>query len=233
MSDGEQGKKYETNLPINRKQLRQRWQSGERFEFYLFYGHNQKFQQVDTSCLSQWFERDFSVDGVEYATAEHWMMAEKARLFKDDYMLESILDAAGPKEAKALGRKVRGFSQAMWEQHRFEIVRQGNYAKFIQNEDLKKFLLATAQSQSYDQKMVAEPKATYKFGKQQSSPAGETDSNVILVEAAGRDVIWGIGLGQHNPKAQDPFQWRGHNLLGFALTLVREQLANIQPEEWS
>ena len=29
---------------------------------------------------------------------------------------------------------------------------------------------------------------------------GET----ILVEAAGRDVIWGIGLGKANEKARDP-----------------------------
>ena len=44
----------------------------------------------------------------------------------------------------------------------------------------------------------------------------------ILVEAAGRDVIWGIGLGQNNPKAQNPATWRGRNLLGFVLTKVRE-----------
>lgn len=50
-------------------------------------------------------------------------------------------------------------------------------------------------------------------------------SIVILVEAAGRDMIWGIGLGQNNPKAQSPMTWRGRNLLGFALAVVRERLA--------
>ena len=49
---------------------------------------------------------------------------------------------------------------------------------------------------------------------------GET----ILVEAAGRDVIWGIGLGKANEKAQDPRTWRGRNLLGFALTEVRRKI---------
>ncbi len=46
----------------------------------------------------------------------------------------------------------------------------------------------------------------------------------ILVEAAGRDTIWGIGLSATNPKAQDPRLWRGQNLLGFILTEVRDRL---------
>ena len=48
--------------------------------------------------------------------------------------------------------------------------------------------------------------------------------DAVLVEAAPRDQIWGIGLGQDNPKARDPKQWRGQNLLGFALMDVREKI---------
>ena len=48
--------------------------------------------------------------------------------------------------------------------------------------------------------------------------------NAILVEAAPRDLIWGIGLGDHNERARDPAQWRGRNMLGFALVEVRERL---------
>ncbi len=46
----------------------------------------------------------------------------------------------------------------------------------------------------------------------------------VLVEAAPRDVVWGIGLGAANPLAQQPAKWRGRNLLGFALMEAREQL---------
>jgi len=51
---------------------------------------------------------------------------------------EKIISAGSSKEAKALGRQVRGFNQDLWAEHRFEIVVKGNYAKFQQNKNLKK-----------------------------------------------------------------------------------------------
>ena len=211
------------SLPTNRDELRKRWQDGERFTFLFFYGHKPPKSGVDNSCFSQWFDRWFNVDGVNYRTAEHWMMTEKARLFDDQEMIGSILNAETPKDAKSLGRKVRGFDPAIWDANKFEIVRRGNFEKFTQHDDLKNYLLATSAYASSDKSMagesaVREKPAAYKTGKSIST-------DVILVEAAGRDVIWGIGLGKNNPKAQDPLTWRGRNLLGFALTMVRQQIS--------
>jgi ribA/ribD-fused uncharacterized protein len=45
-----------------------------------------------------------------------------------------------------------------------------------------------------------------------------------LVEASPFDKIWGIGLGANDPRARDPKQWKGKNLLGYALTELREEL---------
>ena len=45
-----------------------------------------------------------------------------------------------------------------------------------------------------------------------------------LVEASPFDRIWGIGLAATSPKAQDPKQWRGQNLLGKILTRLRDEL---------
>jgi ribA/ribD-fused uncharacterized protein len=49
--------------------------------------------------------------------------------------------------------------------------------------------------------------------------------NRVLVEASPVDRIWGIGLAQDDECAGNPNQWRGLNLLGFALMQVRERLA--------
>lgn len=46
----------------------------------------------------------------------------------------------------------------------------------------------------------------------------------VLVEASPLDRIWGIGLRADDPRASDPAQWRGLNLLGFALCEVRDIL---------
>lgn len=51
-----------------------------------------------------------------------------------------------------------------------------------------------------------------------------TTKKRILVEASPRDRIWGIGMGQSNPDAENPMKWRGRNLLGFALTEARDEL---------
>lgn len=48
--------------------------------------------------------------------------------------------------------------------------------------------------------------------------------NKTLVEASPRDRLWGIGLGQDNKKVHDKKLWRGKNLLGYALTEVRDTL---------
>jgi ribA/ribD-fused uncharacterized protein len=83
------------------------------------------------------------VDGVVYPTAEHWMMAGKARLFGDEEALTAVLATADPRAAKAAGRRVRGFDESRWYAAGYRIVVAGNLAKFGQHPDLGQFLLAT------------------------------------------------------------------------------------------
>ena len=46
----------------------------------------------------------------------------------------------------------------------------------------------------------------------------------ILAECAVKDKIWGIGLSMKNADRLNRTKWKGQNLLGYTLMMVREQL---------
>ncbi|TQV72463.1 NADAR family protein [Denitrobaculum tricleocarpae] len=46
----------------------------------------------------------------------------------------------------------------------------------------------------------------------------------VLVEASPLDQIWGVGLAADDPLIEDPRNWQGENLLGFALMETRRRL---------
>ncbi|MEU6878316.1 NADAR family protein [Streptomyces sp. NPDC046712] len=117
---------------------------GEMVKWLHFWGHRPRPDgQLSASCLSQWWESPFEVDGVRYATAEHWMMASKARLFGDPEAERAALSSRTPAEAKKAGRLVKGFDEAVWERERFGIVVAGSVHKFGSDEGLRAFLLGT------------------------------------------------------------------------------------------
>jgi hypothetical protein len=172
-------------------------EAGYAPKYLLFWGHRGSADVPGPHVLSQWWPAPFTVDGVHYPTAEHFMMAEKARLFRDEAGLRAVLAAASPGAAKAVGRAVAGFDETVWAAHRFEIIVAGSIAKFRQNPALGAYL-------------------------------AETGSKV-LVEASPVDRVWGIGLARDAPEALEPRQWRGLNLLGFALMRARTALAEPGP----
>jgi ribA/ribD-fused uncharacterized protein len=177
----------------SREDLLRAVRSGLRPKYLFFWGHKPLPNgEIGKSCLSQWWPAPFSVNGVIYPTAEHFMMAEKARLFGDENVREQVLKAGSPQTAKQLGRQVKNFKEQEWIGARFQLVVTGNLAKFIQNRELAKYLFGTGDK--------------------------------VLVEASPVDRIWGIGLAADNEQAMNPEQWRGLNLLGFALMEVRQRL---------
>ncbi|WP_369249539.1 NADAR family protein [Streptomyces sp. R41] len=181
-------------------------QSGARVKYLHFWGHRPRPDgRVSASCLSQWWPSPFVVDDVEYATAEHWMMASKARLFGDEEAERRVLAASNPALAKKAGRLVRGFDEAIWERERFGIVVEGSVHKFAAHADLREFLLGTGERS--------------KMGVPPAEGSGR-----VLVEASPLDRVWGIGLAADDERAFDPERWRGPNLLGFALMEARARL---------
>lgn len=125
--------------------LQQQLAAGQAVKYLFFWGHTAAHgaTEVGKECLSQWYPAAFEVDGTSYATAEHWMMAEKARLFGDEQNRQAIINAAHPDQAKKYGRLVQNFDADAWEAARFGIVVRGNAAKFGQHPALRRFLLGT------------------------------------------------------------------------------------------
>lgn len=179
--------------PLDRETLTAAMAQGQRFQFRPFYGHTPRPDgALSDAVFSQWSATPFTHEGVPYFTAEHFMMAAKARLFGDGEVTRKILSEPDPAKVKALGREVRGYDEARWQAERLDQVTLGSLAKFSSTPALRAYLLATHDD--------------------------------VLVEAAPRDQVWGIGLGRDHPSVAEPAKWRGLNLLGFALMRARERL---------
>lgn len=101
----------------------------------LFFSENDEF--------SNWYRSDFEVKGIRFICMEQFMMYCKAKLFGDEKIASDIMHATHPKDHKALGRKVKGYDEDVWKARRDGIVASGCYAKFSQNEKLKRLLLST------------------------------------------------------------------------------------------
>ncbi|MBB6023492.1 ribA/ribD-fused uncharacterized protein [Paenibacillus sp. JGP012] len=105
-------------------------------EKFTFFWHT-------ASPFSQWHPANFIVNGLQYTSAEQYMMHQKALLFGDLKIAEQIMSTNSASVQKKLGRQVKGFDQTVWEAECQRIVYEGNQAKFTQNEKLLAALLAT------------------------------------------------------------------------------------------
>ena len=180
-------------MKYTRELIEEKFKRGERLKYIFFWKPSSNGStDITKNCLGQWEECRFTVDGVEYHTAEQFMMAQKAVLFGDEEIRREIMAAKHPKQYKDLGRKIKGFVQDVWDKNCCDIVIRGNVAKFSQNEDMKAFLLNTKER--------------------------------VLVEASPFDKIWGIGMKEDDPRAENPTLWNGTNFLGFCLMEVRDIL---------
>jgi ribA/ribD-fused uncharacterized protein len=131
-------------MTYNKNWLLKRYDREEKLKYIFFWGHQPKPDgSVSESCFSQWWPSPFIVNDIIYKTAEHYMMAEKARLFGDALLTNKIIACQSPAEAKKTGRMISNFDEATWTAKRYQVVCEGNYNKFSQHPDLKDFLLKT------------------------------------------------------------------------------------------
>lgn len=148
--------------------------------------------EEENGYLSNWYLSKFCVDGITFSSMEQFMMYQKAICFSDHEIASQILQTTDVTEIKSLGRSVSGYDDHVWNGIRQIVVFEGLFAKFSQNDLLKKELLATQEA--------------------------------VLAECAVKDRIWGIGFSMSDPNRLQKDKWRGENMLGYALMMVRKKL---------
>ena len=141
------------------------------------------------------FEWEYMGKKHKFFCTEQAFMWAKAMKFGDAAIAAKILNADNPMLCKMYGREVENYVEGEWEEVRYEIMRDVNLEKYRQNSDLREKLL--------------DPKFD-----------GKT-----FVEASPYDRIWGVGLAQDDPAIDDERNWKGRNLLGKAITEVRDILS--------
>lgn len=93
--------------------------------------------------FSNWFAAYFEYEDHEFYNSEQAFMWKKAKFFGDEEIAELILHTQNPRDAKALGRKVRGFDAERWAMVSYPIMIAVNVEKYMQNPRLEEKLLAT------------------------------------------------------------------------------------------
>ncbi len=153
---------------------------------------------------SNWYKTEFEAEVMingkkekkTFYNSEQYFMFIKAVVFGDYETANKILATKDPKKAKQLGREVKNYDDEVWSRMRYKVMVDANKAKYGQNEELKKLIISD------------------KF------------KDKGFIEASPVDKIWGVGLGENDPLADDEAHWKGQNLLGKALDETREWLLN-------
>ena len=156
-----------------------------------------------TEWPSNFWKTDFEWEAFgekhRFFCTEQAFMWAKAKTFGDEEIAKAILaEKSDPMTCKSLGRAVNGYDDKTWDKVRYGFMHDVNYAKYTQDLVLKAKLL--------------DPKFN-----------GKT-----FVEASPIDRIWGIGLAQDDKNADNEKKWRGQNLLGKAITQVRNEILKVK-----
>ncbi len=93
--------------------------------------------------LSNWYEAPFEYCGTTFPTGEHWMMWQKAQVFRDPDIAEKIFSATDQGTVKHLGKQVHGYSDEVWDAVNQQLMRVGLRKKFVHYERLLNDLLST------------------------------------------------------------------------------------------
>lgn len=100
----------------------------------------------ENGYLSNWYMSEFTYNDIKFSSMEQYMMYQKTVTFHDYDVAKDIMGTDDVAEIKALGRKVKNYSDVIWNGLRQIVIYQGLFAKFQQNVTLKQRLLETGDS---------------------------------------------------------------------------------------
>ena len=186
------------------EELRQRWKAygrTQRCKVLPFYGHTSGHLHSFSNFYEQTRPTLFVVPDCCWHSSfdaqherrhlvlfsEKSIMLCKAALFRDHESFDLISAAETPQECKQLGRCVKSFNEDVWA------------------------LTVCAVASS----VVRQKFCSKHLDEEREVLLGTGD--LLIAEAAPRDAFWGIGAGKTDPTIAYPGQWRGANILGWAL----------------
>src|SRR4030043_2046103 len=102
-------------MKYNLEWIINKFETGKNIKYIFFWSHKNDDNEITKSCLSQWYDSKFIYEGFEYKSAEHWLMAQKAKLFENNDIFGKIINCKSPGEAKKLGREIPNFNNATWD----------------------------------------------------------------------------------------------------------------------
>lgn len=209
---------HETFKPLAKNWLENKQslikESEEKFTFFW----------KSTSPFSQWHPAIFEYKGIKFTSCEQFMLYSKAKLFGDEEIANKILSKNdNPLIQDFLNNQVNRYdiiddykTLRIWDTIQKEIKDLGKEVKNFNEEvwvSKRESIIAVANREKYKQN----PDLKYKLMQ---------TTGTTLVESSKFDRLYGIGLEETDPKAQDRKTWNGLNILGRILTDTRVRFEN-------
>jgi ribA/ribD-fused uncharacterized protein len=129
-------------------------------------------------CFSNFSKHGFEIDGTFWPTAEHYFQAMK---FVGTPHEDEVHRAKSPMDAKNIGGDRSRPLRPDWEQVKDDVMRRAVLAKFEQNADIRKILLATG-----DARLVEDATNDYYWGCG-AQKTGKNMLGIILMET--REIL--------------------------------------------
>lgn len=113
-------------------------------EDFIFFGKIRHGLKINKSCLSPFFLSNFIIDDIDFQNISQYLL--KCKMEKGNFweIKERLKHLVSSREIGNFTREYKKYLPDLSQEEIYYYTSEGNFAKFTQNEDLRKFLLNTA-----------------------------------------------------------------------------------------